>query len=150
LISIKWTFARLDDLTPRDVYDMLALRNAVFGLEQNCVYLDADRKDFDAWHLLGRGADGELLAYLRLVDPGKKYAEPSIGRVVTGMRVRGNGVGRALMQEGLARCSAVFGSTLNRIGAQARLERFYESLGYRRTSENYLEDGIPHLDMLHL
>jgi ElaA protein len=150
LNTIKWCWARFDDLSPRDVYDLLALRNAVFGIEQNCVYLDADGKDFYAWHLLGRTAGGELLAYLRLVDPGKKFVEPSIGRVVTHAKARSAGLGRALMQEGLNRCQAVYGSMLNRIGAQARLEQFYASLGYHRVSENYMEDGIAHLDMLHL
>jgi ElaA protein len=149
LISITWTFARLDDLTPRDVYDMLALRNAVFGVEQNCIYQDVDGIDLFAWHLLGRDAAGGLQAYLRLVDPGKKYAEPSIGRVIARSTVRGTGTGTSLMREGLARCEQVYGSQHNRIGAQAHLEPFYGRLGYARVSENYLEDGIPHVEMLH-
>jgi ElaA protein len=149
LNSIAWTWARFDHLSPRDVYDVLALRNAVFGIEQNCVYLDADGKDFFAWHLLGRTSAGDLAAYLRLVDAGHKFAEPSIGRVVVGVQARGTGLGKKLMQEGLACCAQVYGSTRNRIGAQARLERFYTELGYVRASENYDEDGIAHMDMLH-
>jgi ElaA protein len=146
---LTWTWARLDDLTPRDVHDLFALRMAVFCVEQQCIYQDIDGKDLHAWHLLGRDAQGALSAYLRLVDPGKKFTEPSIGRVITSSSARGTGVGRQLIQEGLKRCTQVYGSMHNRIGAQAHLESFYTSLGYTRVSENYLEDGILHLDMLH-
>jgi ElaA protein len=144
-----WTWARLENLRPLDLHDLFALRMAVFCVEQQCVYQDIDGKDLHAWHLLGRDVQGALTAYLRLVDPGKKFIEPSVGRVITRGSARGIGLGRALMQEGLARCAQVHGSMRNRIGAQAHLESFYVSLGYVRASENYLEDGIAHLDMLH-
>jgi ElaA protein len=122
----------------------------VFAVEQQCAFLDADGLDHDAWHLLGwsgRGARAELASYLRVVDPGLKYAEPSIGRVISAPEVRRNGAGRRLMAEGLARCLATWPGQGIRIGAQARLEAFYASFGFATVGEPYIEDGIPHLEM---
>ncbi|MGL4576048.1 MAG: GNAT family N-acetyltransferase [Burkholderiaceae bacterium] len=149
MTTITWTWARLDDLSPRDVYDLLALRNEVFGLEQNCVYQDADGIDIAAWHLLGRDASGTLAAYSRVVDAGAKFAEVSIGRVVTKATHRGTGLGKILMREGMQRCAHALGHQAIRISAQAHLEAFYNTFGFIRTSENYLEDGIPHVEMLY-
>jgi len=145
---VDWTWARFDELRVADLYDALALRSRVFVVEQNCIYLDADGADRDAWHLLGRDRAGVLVAYLRVVDPGVKYAEPSIGRVITAPEARGNGGGRRLMIEGLARCAAAWPGHAIRINAQERLAAFYESLGFAGVGEPYLEDGIPHLEML--
>ena len=102
----------------------------------------------ESGHLLGRDAAGLLHAYLRVVDPGVKYAEPSIGRVITAPEVRGSGLGRALMREGLAGCAVRWPGQAVRISAQARLQRFYAELGFAAASDEYLEDGIPHLEML--
>jgi ElaA protein len=96
----------------------------------------------------GRDETGVLQAYLRAVDPGIKYAEPSIGRVITAPEVRGTGLGRALMQEGLSRCAAQWPRQSLRISAQARLRRFYAGLGFEAVGDEYLEDDIPHLEML--
>ena len=145
---MNWTCSRLADLGPLDVYDMLALRSAVFVVEQTCVFLDADGVDRDAWHLLGRTDSGELQAVLRIVDPGIKYAEPSIGRVISAPSVRATGVGRALVQEGIHHCRSLWPGQAIRISAQARLERFYSNLGFATVSEPYLEDDIPHVEML--
>jgi ElaA protein len=82
------------------------------------------------------------------VDPGIKYAEPSIGRVITAPEVRGSGLGRTLMQQGLARCDTQWPGRAIRISAQARLRRFYESLGFQAVGEEYIEDQIPHIQML--
>jgi len=87
------------------------------------------------------------VAYLRAVDPGVKYAEPSIGRVITAPEVRGTGLGRTLMHEGLARCAAQWPGQPLRISAQARLKRFYQSLDFEPVSDEYLEDDIAHLQM---
>jgi ElaA protein len=149
LTTINWIWARLDDLSPRDVYDLLALRNEVFGLEQNCIYQDADGMDTSAWHLLGRDASGTLAAYLRVVDAGAKFAEISIGRVITKANHRGTGLGKTLMREGIQRCAHVLGNQAIRISAQVHLEAFYSTFGFVRTSENYLEDGIAHVEMLY-
>jgi ElaA protein len=146
-VTLQWRWCRFDGLSVDELYDLLALRCRVFVLEQG-PYLDPDGLDRRAWHLQGRDADGTLQACLRAVDPGAKYAEPSIGRVVTAPEVRGTGLGRALMNEGLACCAAQWPERAIRISAQARLLRFYESLGFVADSAQYLEDGIAHLQML--
>jgi ElaA protein len=110
-------------------------------------YLDLDGFDRPSWHLLGRDGAGALQAYLRVVDPGLKYAEPSIGRVITAPEVRGSGLGRQLVGEGVARCLAAWPGQGIRISAQAHLERFYAEFGFVRVGVAYLEDRILHLEM---
>ncbi|MDH4446131.1 MAG: GNAT family N-acetyltransferase, partial [Acidovorax sp.] len=104
--------------------------------------------DKRSYHLLGYDAAGALQACLRVADPGVNYPEPSIGRVVTAKEARGNGTGRALMQEGIARCHQVWPGQDIRISAQAHLQPFYGSLGFVAVSGEYLEDDIPHVEML--
>ena len=145
--ALHWTWARFDDLGVHALHDALALRCRVFILEQG-PYQDPDGADKHAWHLMGRNADGTLLALLRVVDPGVNCPEPSIGRVVVAPELRGNGVGRALLKEGLARCQSVWPGRAVRISAQAHLQRFYGSLGFVAVSDVYLEDDIPHIEML--
>jgi ElaA protein len=144
---MHWTWTRFEQLGVLGLYDILALRCRVFILEQG-PYLDPDGLDAHCWHLQGRDDGGALMAYLRAVDPGTKYAEPSIGRVVTAPEVRGTGLGRALMQQGMSRCTAQWPRQALRISAQARLQRFYADLGFEQVSDEYLEDHIPHLEML--
>ena len=144
---IHWHWSRFDGLTRDDVYDLLALRARIFVVEQACAYLDPDGLDRDAWHLLGRGEDGRLLASVRVVDPGRKFEAPSIGRVVVDASQRGTGLGHVLMAEALRRCEETWPGAANRIGAQAHLQGFYGRHGYRTVSEVYLEDDIPHVDM---
>jgi ElaA protein len=147
-MSLHWTFARLEQLAPLDVYDMLALRSEVFVVEQTCIFQDPDGVDKQAHHLLGRDGHGALQAVLRIVDPGVKYAEPSIGRVISAPAQRRSGLGRALMREGIRQCRALWPGQGIRISAQARLERFYEDFGFRTVTAPYLEDDIPHVEML--
>jgi ElaA protein len=145
--AVRWTWSRFADLGVDGLYDALALRCRVFILEQG-PYLDPDGLDRHAWHLLGRGEDGALQAYLRVVDPGHKYAEPSIGRLVTAPEARGTGVGRLLLAEGLARCDATWPGQGIRISAQDHLRRWYQGFGFRPVGETYLEDDIPHIEMV--
>jgi ElaA protein len=147
MAGLAWTWVRFEDLGVHGLYDALALRCRVFILEQG-PYQDPDGVDPLSWHLLGRDAGGVLQAYLRVVDPGAKYAEPSIGRVITSPELRGSGAGRELMREGLRRCQVAWPGRGVRISAQARLERFYAELGFHPVGEPYLEDDIPHLEML--
>ena len=142
-----WRWARFGELGVDNLYDALQLRCRVFVLEQG-PYLDPDGLDRQSWHLLGRDAQGALIAYLRLVDPGARYDEPSIGRVITAPQSRGRGLGRALMAEGVAGCERHWPGRAIRISAQAHLERFYGALGFVRVGDDYLEDHIPHLEML--
>jgi ElaA protein len=144
---MNWTCLRFHDLGVDNLYDALALRCRVFVLEQG-PYLDPDGVDRQCWHLLGRDGNGTLQAYLRIVDPGVKYAEPSIGRVITSIETRRTGLGRRLFAEGVARCLALWPGQGIRISAQAHLERFYGGWGFRRVGGEYLEDNIPHLEML--
>ena len=145
--ALRWTWARFDDLGVHALYDTLALRCKVFILEQG-PYQDPDGADKQSWHLLGYDEAGVLQASLRVVDPGVNYPEPSIGRVVTASEARGGGVGRALMEQGLARCFQVWPGRAVSISAQAHLQRFYGSLGFVAVSAVYLEDDIPHIEML--
>lgn len=144
---MNWTWSRFAELGVDNLYDALALRCRVFILEQG-PYLDPDGVDRQSWHLLGRDAAGTLQAYLRVVDPGVKYAEPSLGRVITAAEARGTGLGRQLVGEGLQRCLAAWPGQGIRISAQAHLERFYGGFGFVAVGTPYLEDNIPHLEML--
>lgn len=144
---MNWAWRRFAELGVDGLYDALQLRCRVFILEQG-PYLDPDGIDRHAWHLLGRDAQGALVATLRLVDPGVKYAEPSIGRVVTAPEVRGTGIGRALVAEGMAGCDRLWPGRGVRISAQAHLERFYNGFGFERVGDVYGEDGIAHVQML--
>ena len=145
---IAWKCARFDELTAREVHDIYQARLAVFVVEQNCPFQDVDGADVESWHLTGRNASGPLLAYSRLVPPGVKFAEPSIGRVLTTEVARRTGVGRQLMREAIARAQALWPGSPIRIGAQCYLERFYGEFGFARSSAQYIEDGIPHIEML--
>ncbi|TCJ18663.1 GNAT family N-acetyltransferase [Flaviaesturariibacter flavus] len=146
-MNISWLLKPFAELTPHELYAILRLRNAVFVVEQDCVFQDADDKDQGSWHLMG-WQNGLLAAYTRLVPPGLAYPEPSIGRVVSDPSVRRGGIGRLLMTESIRRCQELFGAGPIRIGAQRYLEDFYGSLGFQTEGEPYLEDGIPHVYMV--
>lgn len=145
-INIDWNCLPFNELTGKDVYDMLYLRNLVFVMEQDCVYLDTDGKDFHAWHLLGR-QEGNVIAYARLLPAGISYNELSIGRVVCAPEVRRTGVGRRLMTQAIAEMERLYGSGNIRISAQCYLEQFYRDFGFESEGETYLEDGLPHVEM---
>lgn len=138
-------------LAVEELYAVLAARQQVFAVEQHCAFLDADGHDAHAWHLLGWIDHSEppgLAAYLRVLDPGSKFTEPSIGRVLTLAPNRGTGLGRVLMAEGIARTRDAWPRRAIRIAAQQRLEAFYKTLGFRAASPPYIEDDIAHVDML--
>lgn len=145
---LQWQWATLAELSSLQWHEVGVLRQTVFVVEQTCPFPDLDAKDIDSHHLLGRNAEGRLVAYLRLVPAGHKYAPPSLGRVVTAAEARGTGAGKALMLEGLAGHQRVYPGQPNTIGAQAYLSGFYQSLGFVPISETYLEDDIPHIDMV--
>jgi ElaA protein len=133
-------------LAPEDVYAILALRAAIFVVEQRCAYLDPDGRDLDAWHVLGHDAAGTLGAYARVMPAEEPGVAHRIGRVVVHAALRGTGEGRRLMREAMAVCDAR-GPAPIELAAQAHLARFYGSLGFSVISGLYDEDGIPHLDM---
>jgi ElaA protein len=146
LNAIQWRIVYFDALSPFDLYAIIRLRNAVFVVEQNCVFQDADDKDMGCYHLMG-WAGTTLAAYSRIVPPGLIYTEASIGRVITDAGWRGNGLGRLLMEVSLQETGKLFGEVPVRIGAQHHLTRFYASLGFVTDGDVYLEDGIPHIEM---
>jgi len=146
-MMLQWQCLSFNELSNEQLYQILRLRIEVFIVEQNCPFQDADNKDQHCFHLCG--FDGaHLAAYVRIVPPGISYAEPSIGRVVTSPASRGAGAGRALMIKGIEACSRMYPGKAIHIGAQLYLRRFYESLGFKQSSEMYLEDGIEHIEML--
>lgn len=130
-----------------ELYDLLRLRVEVFVVEQNCVFQDLDGADDQAIHLLGK-RDGKLLAYARCFGPGVKYKEASIGRIVTQASVRGQALGHLTIDEAVHRLCKEWGTQPIRIGAQARLEGFYQGHGFVADGEVYVEDGIDHVEML--
>lgn len=148
---IEWQWRCFAQLSGAELYQVLARRQDVFVLEQQCLYQDIDGLDLDAHHLLGwRTIDGErqLAAYLRCLAPGVKYAEMSLGRVLTSRQARGCGIGRALLAQGIARAQQQYPGQRIRIGAQQYLERFYAGFGFKTSSQPYDEDGIMHVEML--
>ncbi len=147
----NWQWSTFAALSGADVYEIMAQRQRVFVLEQQCLYEDFDGLDIGAHHLLGwRDIDGQrvLAGYLRLLAPGVKYPEMSLGRVLTNKAARGLGVGRELQAEGIARAERQYPRQRIRIGAQQYLESFYGSFGFKTVTPVYVEDGIAHIDML--
>ena len=116
-------------------------------VEQNCVFQDADNKDQESFHLMG-WEEEKLLAYSRIVPPGISYDEPSIGRIVTSPSARRTGLGKKLMIESIRQTETLYRKTPIHIGAQQYLVPFYESLGFLRSGDPYMEDGIPHIEMI--
>ena len=136
---MAWRLHPFAELTIAELYAIVSLRERVFVVEQACAYLDADGHDVTARHLWC----GDVTAYARILPAGAKYPSMSIGRVVVAPEARGRGLARELMLRAIAACTGPI-----ELGAQAHLEAFYASLGFARTGDVYLEDGIPHVDML--
>ncbi len=143
---MDWKTAHFDDLTTRELYTLMRLRQEIFVLEQNCVYQDLDGLDLDAVHILC-WEEGELLAYLRALQPGASYPQSSIGRIVVSPAARGRNLGRELVKRGITYNLKTWPNSDIRIGAQAYLEKFYTELGFITDSQPYMEDGIEHIYM---
>jgi len=146
---LTFTCHSFGELSPYKLYEILALRQEVFVVEQNCPYQDCDGKDLQSWHLLGRDELGKLICYTRLLPEGLAYpGYTSIGRVVSAPSARGTGSGKVLMEKSIQMCRQLFGDQPIKIGAQSYLFKFFEGFGFRSTGEEYLEDGIPHTKMI--
>ena len=138
-----------DELSLRQLYDVMVLRQEVFVVEQRCPYQDADGKDLRAWHVLGFEDEGSLVAYARILPCGVSYPDhASIGRVVSSPDRRRTGSGRQLMAATLDHLARLLPDDPVKISAQSYLQRFYESFGFRVVGDEYLEDDIPHLPMV--
>lgn len=147
----QWEWKAFAELTLEELYAVLALRSEVFVVEQRSIYQDADGRDAACHHLLGMSHEGGrpfLAAYLRVLPPGLKYAEPSLGRVVVSPRARRQGLGRELTARGIAFIEEKYPGRRICISAQHYLLEFYEGFGFRAESNVYDEDGIPHVEMV--
>lgn len=147
--ALDWRLRRFDGLSVFELEAIYAARQRAFAVEQACAYLDADGLDVRAWHLAAwRSDEREPVAYARLLEPGSKYAEASIGRVVTAAAERRRGLGRELVARAIEATIARWPGTSIRISAQTRLEAFYAGFGFVAVGAPYLEDGIDHTEML--
>lgn len=148
MLKLDWRWHDWAQLRPDTLYRFLKLRSDIFVVEQNCVFSDMDGVDAQCEHLCGCDAGDSLLAYLRLVPPGVRATQPSLGRLVVAAAARHSGAGRAAMLEGLRRCAERYPGQDVFLSAQQHLEGFYASLGFKTISAPYLEDGIWHVNML--
>lgn len=144
---MKWELKRFDELSALEMFEYLKLRQSVFVVEQTCAYPDIDETDRKAHHLLGWEAD-KLAACARLIPAGVTYEYPSIGRIATSEDFRGAGLGRELVAHSIELMREMYPGHQIKIGAQERLAAFYESFGFETVSDMYIEDDIPHIDML--
>ena len=134
------------ELTNQELYSILQLRSEVFVVEQDCVYQDVDGRDQDAWHVLGFVGD-DLAAYARILKPGAQHVEPAIGRVVTSLKYRGKAYGKQIFAASIVEAQRLFPNQQLCIMAQCYLIKFYESFGFVIEGDEFLEDGIPHVEM---
>ena len=145
---IQYSCLSFAELSTQQLYEIMALRQEVFVVEQNCPYLDADGNDYDSYHVVGY-QEGKLVTYTRLVPQGLSYEDyPSIGRVVSSPSVRGQGLGDELMNKSIAYCRELWGDKTIKISAQCYLLKWYERLGFVPVGKEYLEDDIPHHGMV--
>lgn len=133
-------------LNSNELYDFLKLRQDIFIIEQNCIYQDLDNEDKNCYHLWFTHF-GKIIAYCRLIKPGVKYPNCSIGRVIVEKEFRGKKVGRNLMTKAIEVCSELWPGSSISIGAQVQLKTFYTSLGFYAEGDEYNEDGIMHITM---
>ncbi|SCY43669.1 GNAT family N-acetyltransferase [Alkaliphilus peptidifermentans] len=146
---MEWYIKKFNELTNEEIYEILKRRVEVFVVEQNCPYLECDDKDQEAIHFFLKD-NNCIIAYLRVLPQGVTYDEISIGRVLVIEDYRGKGIVNELMHKAIRYIESNFGESNIRISAQEYLLAFYESLGFQVISDVYLEDGIPHLEMLYL
>ena len=136
-----------DELSRKELYQLLQLRSEVFIVEQECAYQDVDGKDDIALHVLGYEGD-ELVAYTRFFPPGVYDDSARIGRVVVRDTYRGKGLGVDIMMATMEAIKKQVQTEHMSLSAQTYLIRFYRDLGFEETGEEYLEDGIPHVLMI--
>ncbi len=147
-MDIHWRWSKLPELTAAEMHAILAFRQQVFVVEQNCAYQDADALDLSAWHLAGRRPDGRLVVYLRINAPGSRFAEASIGRLLTAATMRGQHLASRALKRALRHCATCYPEHSIRIAAQTYLIDFYNRFGFRVVGPVYEEDGIDHIDMI--
>lgn len=144
---MKWYCKQFNELNVQEFHDILKLRIDVFVVEQNCIYHELDDKDQYALHVYAKD-DEKIVAYSRVFQPGIYHKNAAFGRVVVAKKYRGKGIGYEIIKQSLAAVKANFNTTKVWISAQTHLKELYQSFGFIQISDNYLDDGIPHIDML--
>ncbi|MCA1054054.1 GNAT family N-acetyltransferase [Rossellomorea aquimaris] len=144
---MTWNLKRFDELSTIELYSILKERTDVFVVEQECPYPEIDGKDLKSYHLY-KEENGEVVAYSRLLPPGVSYEEASIGRILVKRSHRGKGIATELLRRSLAFIHDEMGESTVKIQAQEYLRDFYGSFGFQAVTETYLDDGIPHIDMV--
>lgn len=145
---MNWEMKKFNELSGEEIYEILKLRSEVFVIEQQCIYEECDGKDNKSYHLFAK-ENGQIIAYLRILEKGVSYNEISIGRVLTDKKYRGKGLAKQMMLRAIEFIENNLNEKVIRISAQEYLINFYSSLGFVRVSEVYLEDNIPHIEMLY-
>lgn len=150
MFDMKWDVRLFHKLSVNQLFDALQLRVNVFVVEQQCAYPELDEYDRHAEtrHFSGSNEAGQLMAYARILPPGSRYLDVNLGRFVVRKDARGQGVGHQLLREALKEIQNNWPGSAIRISAQDYLQKFYEQYGFLRVSDVYLEDGIPHVEMI--
>jgi ElaA protein len=140
-------YQNFSDFNPSHLYEVVRLRQDIFIIEQNCIYDDIDGLDYKSGHLLLFSGNETLIGYLRIVPPGIKFDELSLGRIAIRKNYRGKGLGKKLIEKGVE-IAKERGEVSVKIEAQAHLEKLYTGLGFKTVSKIYSVDGIPHIQMI--
>jgi ElaA protein len=148
-MHLNWQIKPYSELTLNEFHDLVELRIKIFVVEQNCPYQELDGKDKKAYHVICRDGFGKVVATARILHPGVSYPEVAIGRVVCDESIRGSGAGHELMRQCLAYIFEEFGNVAVILSAQKHLEGYYGKHNFKSTGKEYLEDGIPHVEMLY-
>lgn len=148
-MRIHWNIKHYNELSLDEFHDLIQLRIDVFVVEQNCPYSELDGKDKKSYHVIGRDGFGKIAATARILPAGVSYEnDVAIGRVVIGTEHRGLQLGHELMKQCREFIELEFGKTSIRLSAQKHLENYYSQHDFISTGKEYLEDGIPHVEML--
>jgi len=146
---MTFLFQPFEALSAQALYQILDLRNKVFVVEQQCIYLDTDYKDHDALHMSGWSIQGDLLCYCRILAPGISFEKSSsLGRIITAPETRGTGLGKKMVDEAIRKTLELYPAIPIQIEAQSYLLRFYQNFGFNPIGKEYLLDGIPHHEMV--
>lgn len=138
---------RFEDLEVLELYNILKLRSEIFVVEQECIYQDIDDKDKFAYHMFYKNNNGNIIAYLRILDIGQRFNSISIGRLVVKDSYRLKGLAKDIMKHAIDYITVNLKQSYIKISAQFHLKNFYGSLGFKKCSDVYLEDGIEHIEM---
>ncbi len=145
---MNWEIKTFSELSLDEFHDIIQLRIEVFVIEQDCPYQDLDGKDKQAHHVFCKNKNGDIVATSRILAKGISYNEIAIGRIVTSPKERGNGLGHLLLEKSIKYSKKIYGLNPIRLSAQKHLEKYYNRHNFFNTGKEYLEDGIPHIEML--